>query len=183
MNRPRILAAIGMFALLIALAIPAFAAKPSSSPGQANQPENAKLPAPPGQANKPDKAPKAAITITGTIQESTDAEGRAVFTLQDGGTTYTLDSGPSWFYGDDHPLKKYVGQFVTVAGEVAEGSSEIDVETVDGAALREPGRPPWAGGWKVVGERHPGWSQDKADRFGADCWPPGHCKANAQTED
>jgi hypothetical protein len=46
-------------------------------------------------------------------------------------------------------------------------------------ALREPGKPPWAGGWKVVGEKHPGWSQEKADRFKAkfgDCFPPGQCK-------
>jgi hypothetical protein len=176
------LAVIGLIALLVALAVPAFAAKPSSPLGQANEPA-AKPNSPPGQANKPDKASKAAITITGTIQESTGADGRAVFTLQDGGTTYTLDGGPSWFYGDDHPLKKYVGQTVTVAGEVADGSTEIEVETVEGTALREPGRPPWAGGWKVVGERHPGWSQDKADRFNVDCWPPGHCKADAQTED
>ena len=182
MNRHRMLAAIGLIALLVALAVPAFAAKPSSPLGQANEPA-AKPNSPPGQAHKPDKAPKAAITITGTIQESTGADGRAVFTLQDGGTTYTLDGGPSWFYGDDHPLKKYVGQTVTVAGEVADGSTEIEVETVDGTALREPGRPPWAGGWKVVGERHPGWSQDKADRFEANCWPPGHCKTDAQTED
>ena len=181
MNRRRILAAIGLIALLGVLTVPVFAAKPYSPPGQ-DEPA-ARPPKPPGQANKPDKPLKAAITITGTIHESTDADGRAVFTLQDGGTTYTLDGGPSWFYGDDHPLKKYVGQAVTVAGEVAEGSSEVDVETVDGTALREGGRPPWAGGWKVVGERHPGWSQEKADRFKANCWPPGHCKANPQTDE
>jgi hypothetical protein len=38
---------------------------------------------------------------------------------------------------------------------------------VDGKTIREPGRPPWAGGWKVVGEKHPGWSQEKADRQAA----------------
>ena len=182
MNRRRMLAAIGLIALLVALAVPALAANLNSPPGPANEPA-ADPNSPPGLANKPNKAPKAAITITGTIQESTGADGRAVFTIQDGGTTYTLDGGPSWFYGDDHPLKVYVGQTVTVAGEVADGSTEIEVETVQGTALREPGRPPWAGGWKVVGERHPGWSQDKADRFRADCWPPGHCKTDAQTED
>jgi len=168
MNRRRMLAAIGLVALLVALSVPALAAKP---------------PSPPGQANKLDKAPRAAITLTGTIQESTDADGRAVFTLQDVGTTYALDGGPAWFYGDDHPLKDYVGRSVTVAGTVAEGSSDVDVETVDGIGLREGGKPPWAGGWKVVGERHPGWSQDKADRFGANCWPPGHCKGDARTEE
>jgi hypothetical protein len=60
---------------------------------------------------------------------------------------------------------------------------------VDGTRLREPGKPPWAGGWKVVGERHPGWSEEKAARFAerqaakaarfGDCWPPGHCKQQA----
>jgi hypothetical protein len=158
-------------ALLGALAVPALAAKPSS---------------PPGQANKPGKVAKQPITISGTIQESSDADGHAAFSLQDGGTTYTLDGGPWWFYGDDHPLKGYVGQSVTVVGEVADGSTEVDVESVNGTPLRAAGKPPWAGGWKVVGERHPGWSQEKADRFAdkfGGCWPPGHCKPYAAPEE
>jgi hypothetical protein len=72
---------------------------------------------------------------------------------------------------------------VTIVGEQRAGSDEVDVVSVDGKALREPGRPPWAGGWKQVGKIHPGWSQEKADRWaakmqakGVDCWPPGHCK-------
>ena len=59
--------------------------------------------------------------------------------------------------------------------------------TVDGKRIRAEGKPPWAGGWKRVGERHPGWTQEKWDRWqakmagkakalGVDCWPPGHCK-------
>ena len=82
---------------------------------------------------------------------------------------------------------------MTISG--SQRGDEVEVETVDGVALREPGRPPWAGGWKAVGSAHPGWSQDKADRWAqkqADkaargkgagpnaapngCWPPGHCK-------
>ena len=46
---------------------------------------------------------------------------------------------------------------------------------------------------EVVGERHPGWSQEKADResarayekqvrFGLDCWPPGHCKNGSASD-
>ncbi len=64
------------------------------------------------------------------------------------------------------------------------GGTEVDVQTVDGTAIRAPGKPPWAGGWKVQGEKHPGWSQAKADKFKAkfgDCWPPGHCKRAAET--
>jgi hypothetical protein len=126
--------------------------------------------------DKPEKAP---ITISGTVEVATDENGNDSYTLTDGGTTYELEAGPPWFFGDNHPLKPYVGQSVTVEGEAAEGSTEVDVISVDGVALREPGKPPWAGGWKVVGELHPGWSQEKADRFEAkfgDCFPPGQCK-------
>ena len=136
----------------------------------------------PALAAKPDKAArgeKAPITISGTVEVATDAEGRATYSLKDGGTTYTLDAGPPWFFGDKHPLKKFVGQNVTIDGEVAKGSTEVEVLSVNGTALREPGRPPWAGGWRVVGSAHPGWSQAKIDRMKAkfgDCFPPGQCK-------
>jgi hypothetical protein len=169
MTRRRVFAGLALIALLVVVALPALAAGPSAIPG------------PPGQANKPPKAEKAPVTLTGTVTATTDADGQAAFTLRSGGTTYTLDAGPSWFYGDNHPLKAYVGKSVTVVGERAAGSTEIDVESVDGEALREAGRPPWAGGWHVVGERHPGWSQEKADRFKAkfgNCFPPGQCKDN-----
>jgi hypothetical protein len=161
MARRQALAGLALIALLIVVALPVLAADP------------------PGQSNKPDKVPKEAITLTGTVATATDADGRASFTLQSGGTTYTLDGGPSWFYTDNHPLNAYVGRSVTVVGARAAGSTEIDVETVDGTALRAAGKPPWAGGWKVVGEGHPGWSQEKAARFEAkfgDCFPPGQCK-------
>jgi hypothetical protein len=177
MTRQRILTGLALIAVvsLAALAaIPAIAADPSPSSSAA-----------PGRADKspkPDKGPKAEklpITVTGSVAATTDADGRAVYTHRSGTTTYTLDAGPSWFYGANHPLKAYVGKSVTVVGERAANSTEIDVETVDGKTIREPGRPPWAGGWKAVGERHPGWSQEKADRFKAkfgDCFPPGLCK-------
>jgi hypothetical protein len=127
------------------------------------------------------KVPKAPITLTGTITASTDAKGQTVYTLTSGGTTYTLEAGPRWFFGDAHPLKPYVGKSVTITGQKAEGSTVVDVEGVNGTALRAAGKPPWAGGWKVVGQMHPGWTQAKADRFKAkfgDCFPPGRCKAN-----
>ena len=162
-RRPSILITIVAIAALVAV-VPALAAK-SNAPGQTK--------------DKPAKAP---ITLNGTIQTSTDADGETTYTLTDAGKTYTLEAGPKWFFGDDYPLKKYVGQDVTVVGEIAEGSTEVDVESVDGVALRGEGKPPWAGGWKRVGSVHPGWSQEKADRFKAKfgaCFPPGQCKDKA----
>jgi hypothetical protein len=166
MTRRPLIAGLALIALLVVVALPVLAADPSAKP------------VPPGQANKPPKADKAPITLNGTVAAATDADGHASYTLSSGGKTYTLESGPWWFYGDDHPLKAYVGKSVRIIGEAAAGSTEIDVESVDGKALRAPGKPAWAGGWKVVGERHPGWSQEKADRFKAkfgDCFPPGQC--------
>ena len=167
MSRRPILAGIGIVALLAAVTLPALAAGPSASPGQ---------------SNKPEKKAEVAITLHGTIALSTDAKGKETYTLAEGGKTYTLEAGPSWFFGDSYPLKPYVGKSVTVVGKVTEGTTEVDVESIDGKALRAPGKPPWAGGWKVVGEKHPGWSQEKADRFKArfgDCFPPGKCKDKA----
>ncbi len=140
------------------------------------------------------KASEQGVTLTGTVGTRTAADGTTEYTLTNGDTVLSLDAGPAWFFGDAYPLAPYVGQQVTISGEQREGSTSVDVLTVNGTALREPGKPPWAGGWKRVGERHPGWSQEKADRqaakqaardakraaklerFGLDCWPPGHCK-------
>lgn len=185
-GRPQI-AALGLLALFVAIAVPAIAASPSAS-------------APPSGATateKPDKSPRApkaekvhepevTLTLSGTVSTSTDAEGRASYTLRSGSTTYTLEAGPAWFYGDKHPLKPFVGKSVTIVGEQETGSAEVDVLSVNGTAIREPGRPPWAGGWKRVGEKHPGWSQEKADRFTAkfgDCFPPGQCKDKSAKPD
>ena len=149
--------AVGILAIVIAL--PALAAGPEKP---------AKV-----------KVEKAPITLRGTVTSATDADGKTTYTLASGGTTYTLEAGPQWFFGDNHPLKPFVGERVALEGEVAAGSTEVDVVSVNGTALREPGKPPWAGGWKRVGKLHPGWSQAKADRFEAkfgDCFPPGQCK-------
>ena len=164
MHRRPLPMGLGIVALLALLAVPVLAG------GQGK--DNA-----PGQAKE--KVPTTPITISGTIEVASDENGKDTYTLRDGGTTYTLSAGPPWFFGNNHPLNPFVGQSVTVDGEVAEGTTNVDVLAVDGTALREAGKPPWAGGWKVVGERHPGWSQEKADRFEAkfgDCFPPGQCK-------
>jgi hypothetical protein len=162
MKRTPVALLVALVVLAVAVAVPVLAAKPSSPPGQSKE-----------------KVAKTPITVTGTVQESTDADGEISYTLRDGGVTYVLEAGPKWFFGDNYPLKKYVGQSVTIDGEVAKGSTELEVQAVNGVAIREPGKPPWAGGWKRVGEIHPGWSQEKADRFKAkfgDCFPPGQCK-------
>lgn len=122
---------------------------------------------PPGQADKspkPGKGPKAShapevpITVTGNVTATTDENGRTRYTVTSGGKTYELGAGPSWWWGDDHPLAAYAGDSVTIVGSVEEGSTEIDVETVGGKAVKSwTGKPPWAGGPKAVGERHPGW--------------------------
>jgi len=186
-------------ALIAAVAIPALAADPSSSPtasaaasaaperqkpSKQSKPDRA---ADPQRGAKPDRVPEVAVTLKGTVGTRTTVDGDTEYTLTVGSTVLTLEAGPSWFYGDKHPLKPFVGKSVTVVGEQATGSTEVDVRSVDGIVIRSAGRPPWAGGWKVVGKIHPGWSQEKWDkwqakiadrkaRFGVDCWPPGQCR-------
>ena len=179
------------------IAIPVLAASPSPtpnpvSPAATEKPEGSETPEgteKPGKGAKTDKAetPETQTTLKGTVGTKTNADGETEYTLTVGSTAYTLEAGPAWYWKDKNPLKAYVGKSVTVVGEQEQGSTSVDVQSVDGKAIREPGKPPWAGGWKVVGKDHPGWSQDKADRwaakaaamkakFGVDCWPPGHCK-------
>jgi hypothetical protein len=170
--------------VVAALALPVLAADPSANPsaspgaGSSGKPDKA------DKANKGNKTPEVAITLRGTVAMAADAKGRQTFSMVSGGTTYELEAGPAWFWGTNNPLAKFAGKTVTISGEVHVGATEVDVLTVDGTAIRAPGKPPWAGGWKVVGEKHPGWSQAKADKFKAkfgDCWPPGHCKQAAET--
>ena len=165
-------------------------AAPTAAPAATAAPTEKAKPEKSPNPNKPDKAekgPEIAVTMTGTVGTRTDADGRTEYTLTAGAKVVVLDGGPTWFYGDKHPLKAYVGKRVTITGSQRAGADELDVETVDGKALRAPGKPPWAGGWKHVGVKHPGWTQEKWDRrqariadkmkaLGVDCWPPGHCK-------
>ena len=162
-------------ALLLIIAVPVLAGGPTASDA-------------PGRNKDKDKTPKTPITLNGTIERSTaDANGRSDYTLADGGKTYTLEAGPKWFFEKGaYPLDKYVGKNVKVEGEIAQDSTDVEVTAIDGTALREPGKPPWAGGWKLVGEKHPGWSQDKADRMKAkfgDCFPPGQCRDKSKGAD
>jgi hypothetical protein len=136
----------------LALAIPVLAASPT--PGESD---------PPGQAAKEDRGPETPVSLTGTIRESADSEGRPSYSMTVDGKTWTVSAGPSWFWGDKNPLAPFVGTSVRVTGTTRGSEAEVDVTTVDGKALREPGKPPWAGGPWVVGETHPGWKGWKAD--------------------
>ncbi len=166
--------AVGLLILALAVALPALAADPTSLSGPSASAGTGK-----GDKTKAAKAPKVEVTLKGSIVATTDAAGKTTYTLQSGSKTWTLHAGPAWFFGDKYPLKPFVGKSVTIIGETREGSTDVGVVSIDGTALRAPGKPPWAGGWKHVGKLHPGWSQEKADRFKArfgDCFPPGQCK-------
>jgi hypothetical protein len=151
--------------VVLAVAIPVLAADPSTPPGQ-SKPEKSPNP---GQQKKAEKAakeaktPEIAITVTGTVQQATDGKGRPTFTLAADGKTWDLSAGPTWYWGAKNPQAAYVGKSVKIAGSTHEGSTELDVETVDGTAIRAAGKPPWAGGPWVVGPTHPGWKSWMAD--------------------
>jgi hypothetical protein len=121
------------------------------------------LPATNPTTGKAQKAhtPEQAITVHGTIQKTSAPDGNVAYTLVANATTYRLSDGPQWWWGANDPLASYVGKTVDVTGEVAQGSTELDVLSIDGKAIRAPGRPPWAGGPKAVGEKHPGFKASK----------------------
>jgi hypothetical protein len=119
---------------------------------------------PPGHVGKEDRPVENPVELTGRVGTRTNDEGETEYTLTVNGTVLELEAGPPWFFGDDHPLAPFVGETVTVQGEQAEGSDSVDAHVVDGTVIREPGRPPWAGGPKVVGEAHPGWKAWKAEK-------------------
>lgn len=153
-------------------AVPALAADASPEPG------------PPGHSKvKPAKGPEVAATVTGTVTSSTDAKGRPEYTVTVSGTTWTLSAGPKWFWGTNSPLAEFVDDSVTITGTHRQGSNDLDVDTVDGTAVREPGRPAWAGGPSWVGQKHPGWKAWKGgDRPGRGLGregAPGQNKASA----
>ena len=135
----------------------------------------------PAASGKPGKGPKGErvrvpetpVTLTGSVGTATGTDGDTTYTLTVGSTVYTLEAGPPWWWGDANPLKPFVGKTATVAGDQAQGTTSVDVRTVNGTAIRDAGRPPWAGGWKAVGQKHPGWAQWKADKAAAKGFP-GH---------
>ncbi|MDO8484334.1 MAG: hypothetical protein Q7S35_05255 [Candidatus Limnocylindrales bacterium] len=150
------LLAVGVVAALVLLAIPVLGADPSPSAGAPGQSR-------PDKGAKADKGPETALTLTGTVNRTTDEKGRPTYTMTVGGTTWELSAGPKWYWRDNNPLAAFVGKSVEVAGTHREGETELDVDTIDGKALRLAGKPPWAGGPRVVGKIHPGWKDWKAD--------------------
>jgi hypothetical protein len=183
------LAAVSILALAL-VGLPALAAAPVPAQADLAAP-GAASPSPTPRAShkpKPEKShvPSEPIELRGTVRAATDEDG-AVYTLVDGsGAAWDLEVGPAWWWGASNPLAPYAGKTVTIVGERIRGTRDVDVFTIDGTTIREAGRPPWAGGWKVVGKQHPGWSQDRADRWEAKqdarlarCSaddPPGYCK-------
>ena len=183
---------LAMVLLVALVALPVLAASPNPSGGAAAASEKPGR----GPKDKAAKEPAVEVTLRGEVRATTDEDGAAAYEMTANGKTVRLDAGPAWFHGDKHPLKAFVGRTVTVVGD--QRGDEVDVETVDGVALREGGKPLWAGGWKKVGQAHPGWTQEKWDRWqahveakgepgargngakpgGDGCWPPGKCKAD-----
>ena len=156
---------------------PAPTASPASPAATAATPVAPKAAATPEAAETPDSEP-APSTLKGVLTTGTDADGDKAYFI---GTT-RIGIGPPWFWGDKNPLAPYVGKTVTLTGHMDEGKPastnpsgkakpaegpEFEVYTVNGTTVRAPGKPPWAGGPKVVGEKHPGykgWSQGQAGK-------------------
>lgn len=147
MSAPRRLAL-----LVAAMAATALIAAPALGANPSPKPEKAK------------KGPEIAKTLSGTVATSKDEKGRASFSMTVDGTAWELSAGPKWFWGDTNPLAAFVGKTVEVTGTYHAGETELDVATVNGKAIRAAGRPPWAGGPKAVGEKHPGWKDGKTGK-------------------
>jgi hypothetical protein len=164
MSSPRrLVLLVAALAAIVLLAAPVLGASPSPKPEKTDKTEEA------------DKGPEIAKTLNGTIVTAPDGKGRATFTMTVAGTTWELSAGPKWFWGDHNPLAAFVGKTVEVTGTYHTGGTELDVATVDGKAIRAAGKPPWAGGPKVVGKTHPGWKDGKTGKGHG----RGHGKAGA----
>jgi hypothetical protein len=154
-TRRRLLLPLAGLAALVLIAAPVLGADPSPKPEQAKV--------------------SAAIskTLTGMVTTTTDAKGRATFLMTVAGVTWELSAGPKWFWSDKNPLAAFVGKSVEITGSYHAGETDLDVATIDGKPLRAPGKPPWAGGPKVVGKIHPGWKDLTAGG------KPGHGRGRA----
>ena len=109
--------------------------------------------------------------ITGTVGTTQEPDGDTEYTLEAEDGVFNLGAGPAWFYDGNHPLAPLVGKSVTVSGESKigkkTGEPEIDVYsfTSDGQRTQirsSSGKPPWAGGPKVVGPKHPGFGKTES---------------------
>ena len=160
-------------------------AAPSSAPSAAPSaaPKSAATPEPAKATGTPD-ADEVVTTLSGVLSTKADADGDVDYYIGD----VRLSVGPPWFWGDKHPLTGLVGKTITVTGHMETGNPakakanakakdngpEFEVLTVNGTTVREPGKPPWAGGPKVVGPSHPGyagWSKNHGNGNGAKSTP------------
>ena len=107
-----------------------------------------------GGAMRPDVA-EALSEQTGTIATQPATDGTTAYVLQTATGTVVLDVGPPRYWGENHPLAPLVGQTVTVTGVQKAGADRFAVFTVNDQVIRDPGRPPWAGGWKADGQKAP----------------------------
>src|SRR4029078_10355022 len=152
--RPRVtpslvLLTVALIVVMGLIAIPALAATPSptrlaSNAASAEPSEDGDHDGSTDRQKAADKvkkehAPEVAVTLSGTIGSTTTAEGETDYTLTVGATTYTLDAGPAWYWKDKHPLKPYVGTSVTVIGEQEQGTTSVDVQSVDREHIRAAG--------------------------------------------
>jgi hypothetical protein len=169
-------AGVGASVMALAVVLPAAGQDPtaSSAPAATEQPAKSPKPGKPEKAAKELKGIEVAVSLTGRVGTRTDTDGDTVYTLTVGSIVYDLDVGPRWWWGEKDPLKGLIGDTTTITGERSEGSTDVDVFTAGGTTLREAGKPPWAGGWKVVGERHPGWAQWKVDKAAVKVEGKGH---------
>jgi hypothetical protein len=157
-------------------AAPASAASPKAA-ATLKPAATAKPAATPKPAKVSDETEGPIETLTGTLGTRTDADGDLEYVLNG----VELSVGPPWYWGTKNPLEPYVGKSVSVTGRMetdppstkANGKAnnadgpEFEVYAVNGTTVRAEGKPPWAGGPKAVGERHPGyagWSNGKADK-------------------
>ena len=156
-------------AVPLAAPTPAATLKPAATPKPAKTPDETKGPI---------------ETLTGVLGVRTDADGDREYVLNG----IELSVGPPWYWGTKNPLEPFVGKSVTVTGRTDTGrpstkangkaadadGPEFEVYSVNGSKVRAEGKPPWAGGPKVVGERHPGykgWSQGKSEKAKASPQP------------
>ncbi len=165
----------------VAAPLAAPSAAPTAAPSAA--PKSAATPKPAKTTETPD-ADEVIATLKGVLSTKADADGDVDYYIGD----VRLSVGPPWFWGDKHPLKGLVGKSITVTGHMETGNPakakanakakdsgpEFEVLTVNGKTIREPGKPPWAGGPKAVGPSHPGyagWSKNHGNGNGAKSTP------------
>jgi len=204
----------GLLAVLLALALALMLLTGAPGKGDApGAPTEKKATEDKQQATEGGEASEETTKVTGEVATTTDPEGDTEYAIRTSeGRVFELSAGPPWFYEEDYPLEPFVGERVTVTGEVEtnqnkvtichkghvtitvdehawpahhdrhgdtmgacsaqeareeasdESKSEIEVFSIttgDGQTteISSPGKPPWAGGPKAVGEKHPGFGK------------------------